>query len=54
MSDFYDYFDQVILLNQRLITYGPTSEVFTRENIARTYASQMQILQEIGMIDHNS
>ena len=49
-----DYFDQVILLNQRLITYGKTSEVFTRENIALTYASQMQILQEIGMIDHQS
>ena len=49
-----DYFDQVILLNQRLIAYGPTNTVFTRENIALTYASQLQILQEIGMIDHNS
>ncbi len=47
-----DYFDQVILLNQRLITYGPTAKVFTRENIALTYASQLQILQEVGMIDH--
>ena len=47
-----DYFDQVILLNQRLITYGPTSKVFTRENVALTYASQLQILQEVGMIDH--
>ena len=47
-----DYFDQVILLNQRLITYGPTAEVFTRENIALTYASQLQILQEVGMIEH--
>ena len=49
-----DYFDQVILLNQRLIAYGPTERVFTRENIALTYASQLQILQEIGMIDHNN
>jgi len=49
-----DYFDQVILLNQRLIAYGPTNTIFTRENIALTYASQLQILQEIGMIDHNS
>ncbi len=46
-----DYFNKVILLNQRLLTYGDTTEVFTRENIARTYAPQMQILQEVGMID---
>ena len=49
-----DYFNKVILLNQRLITYGDTSKVFTRENIALAYAPQMKILQEIGMIDHGS
>lgn len=49
-----DYFNKVILLNQRLITYGDTDEVFTRENIALTYAPQMKILQEIGMIDHTN
>jgi len=46
-----DYFDKVILLNQRLIKYGDVSEVFTKENIAFTYAPQMKILQEIGLID---
>ena len=46
-----DYFDQVILLNQRLIAYGPTTEIFTRENIGRTYAPQSKILQQVGMID---
>lgn len=46
-----DYFDKVILLNQRLITYGDTAEVFTRENIALTYAPQMKILQEVGLLD---
>lgn len=44
-----DYFDKVILLNQRLITYGDTSEVFTQENISKTYASQLNILHEVGM-----
>jgi len=44
-----DYFDKVILLNQRLITYGDTSKVFTKENIAKTYASQLNILHEVGM-----
>lgn len=46
-----DYFDKVILLNQRLIAYGNTSEVFTKQNIGRTYAPQMKILQDIGLID---
>ena len=46
-----DYFDEVILLNQRLIAYGPTSEVFNRKNVALTYAPQMKILQDIGLID---
>ena len=46
-----DYFDKVILLNQRLITYGDVDEVFTRENIAMTYAPQMKILQDVGLID---
>ena len=46
-----DYFDKVILLNQRLIAYGPTSSTFTKDQIARTYAPQMKILQDIGLID---
>ncbi len=45
------YFDKVILLNQRLIKYGDVSQVFTKENIGLTYAPQMKILQEIGLID---
>lgn len=49
-----DYFDKVILLNQRLLAYGDTTEVFTRENIARTYAPQMKILQDIGLIDERN
>lgn len=44
-----EYFDKVILLNQRLIIYGDTSEVFTKENIAKTYASQLNILHHVAM-----
>ncbi len=44
-----EYFNKVILLNQRLIIYGDTSEVFTKENIAKTYASQLNILHHVGM-----
>lgn len=46
-----EYFDQVILLNQRLIAYGPTEETFTEENIAKAYSSQLAILHKTGMID---
>jgi ABC-type Mn2+/Zn2+ transport system ATPase subunit len=45
------YFDQVILLNQRLIAYGPTELTFTQENIAKAYSGQLPILHQVGMID---
>ncbi len=32
-----DYFDEVILINKTLIANGPVDEVFTKNNIARTY-----------------
>ena len=41
-----EYFSKVILINQRLITYGNTEEVFTRENIARCYGAQLTLLQQ--------
>jgi ABC-type Mn2+/Zn2+ transport system ATPase subunit len=45
------YFDQVLLLNQRLIAYGPTALTFTQENIAKAYSGQLPILHQMGMID---
>lgn len=46
-----DYFDQVIFINQRLVTYGDTELVFTQENIAKTYGGQLPILHRTGMWD---
>lgn len=46
-----DYFDQVIFINQRLVTYGPTATIFTQENIAKTYGGQLPILHRTGMLD---
>ena len=46
-----EYFDKVILLNQRLITYGDTETTFTQENITKTYSSQLPILHQTGMLD---
>ena len=45
------YFDKVILLNQRLIAYGDTESTFTQENIAKAYGGQLPILHKTGMIE---
>ncbi|MEK7257672.1 MAG: metal ABC transporter ATP-binding protein [Bacteroidota bacterium] len=41
------YFDNVILINQRLIAAGATEATFTEENIAKAYSSQLPILHKI-------
>ncbi len=45
-----EYFDKVILLNQRLIAYGDTDVTFTKENMAKTYGPQLTILHKTGLI----
>ena len=47
LSTVTQYFDQVILLNQRLIGFGDTQSVFTQENISKAYGGQLSILQKI-------
>jgi manganese/zinc/iron transport system ATP- binding protein len=42
-----DYFDTVVLLNRELVAAGPTAEVFTRENIARTYGGAARRAEEM-------
>ena len=39
-----DRFDAVMLLNQRVIAYGPPAEVVTDENMQRTYAGRLSVL----------
>lgn len=43
-----DYFDHVVLLNQRLVAAGPTREVFTPENLQKTYGGRLTLLDEAG------
>lgn len=40
------YFDSVVLLNMRVVAQGPTSTVFTRENLERTYGGRLTLLDE--------
>ena len=46
LSSVENYFDRVILLNQRLIAIGDTASTFTPENIAQAYSSQLPILHK--------
>ena len=41
LSKVVDYFDQVILLNRKLIAFGPTETCFSKDNMKKTYGSQI-------------
>ncbi len=40
------YFDDVILINMRVVAYGPTEEVFTPENLRKTYGGRLTLLDQ--------
>lgn len=41
-----EYFDRLIMINQRLVAVGDTETVFTDENIKKTYGGRLTILQK--------
>ncbi len=41
-----EYFDQVILLNMRVVAHGPVDDVFTAENLQKTYGGRLTLLDE--------
>jgi len=41
-----EYFDHVILLNMRVVAMGPTREVFTTENLQKTYGGKLTLLDQ--------
>ena len=43
-----EYFDHVVMLNMRLVAAGPTQEVFTRENLQKTYGGRLTLLDEVA------
>ena len=43
-----DYFDEVLLLNLRLVAAGPISDVFTRDNLRKTYGGKLALLDQVG------
>jgi len=42
-----EYFDDILLLNRRVIAYGPTAEVFTAENLRSTYGGRLTIMPDL-------
>ena len=44
------YFDHVILLNMRLVASGPTAQVFTPENLRKTYGGRLAVLEAAGEV----
>lgn len=43
-----EYFDMLVLLNMRLVAFGPTEEVFTPELLQKTYGGRLTILSEMA------
>jgi manganese/zinc/iron transport system ATP- binding protein len=43
-----EYFDHLLLLNMRLVAYGPTAEVFKPEILQKTYGGRLTILSEVA------
>jgi manganese/zinc/iron transport system ATP- binding protein len=43
-----EYFDEVLLLNMRLVAAGPVREVFTDENLRATYGGKLSLLDQVG------
>ncbi len=43
-----EYYDHVLMLNTRVIASGPTSEVFTQDNLKKTYGGRLTLLDEVS------
>ncbi len=42
------YFDMLLLINMRVVAFGPTDEVFTQELLQKTYGGRLTILSEVA------
>jgi manganese/zinc/iron transport system ATP- binding protein len=41
-----EYFDSILMLNMRLVAFGPTKTVFTESLLQKTYGGRLTILSE--------
>lgn len=54
LSTVREYFDMVMLLNMRLLAFGPIQEVFTAENLQQTYGGRLTVLSEAADALHQT
>jgi manganese/zinc/iron transport system ATP- binding protein len=40
------YFNWVVLLNMRIVAAGPTDDIFTKENLEKTYGGRLSLLND--------
>ena len=43
-----EYFDSLLLLNMRVVAFGPTKEVFNQDLLQTTYGGRLTILSEVA------
>ncbi len=43
-----NYFDMLLLLNMRVVAFGPTEQVFNYEMLQKTYGGRLTILSEVA------
>jgi len=43
-----EYFDWLVMLNLRVVAQGPTSEVFTDDNLRKTYGGRLSLLSKVA------
>ncbi|MBI4658402.1 MAG: ABC transporter ATP-binding protein [Verrucomicrobia bacterium] len=43
-----NYFDMLLLLNMRVVAFGPTEQVFTHDLLQATYGGRLTILSEVA------
>lgn len=43
-----EYFDEVLLLNMRLVASGPVAQAFTAEKLRETYGGKLALLDQVG------
>lgn len=41
-----EYFDHVLLMNMRIVAHGPVEDVFTNDNLRKTYGGRLTLLDE--------
>src|SRR5688572_25372876 len=42
------YFDWIVMLNTRLVAYGPTDKIFNQHNLQETYGGKLTLLADVA------